>query len=76
MSEVKNIESVCVPALFPKAGRLPTDPQTVSDNYDLQMARTVKYRQELNARAGCIPACFATLRTTVPIRSDRIRRKG
>ena len=76
MFEVKNSESVCVPDLFTKAGRLPTDPQTVIDNYDLQMARTVKYRQELNARAVCIPACFATLRTTVPIRSDRIRSKG
>ena len=76
MSEVKSHESLYVPALFPKAGRLPSDPQTVSDNYDLQMARTVKYRQRLNARAGCIPACFATLRTTVPIRSDRIRSKG
>ncbi|WP_455927657.1 hypothetical protein [Pseudomonas capeferrum] len=49
MSEV-NIESVYVPALFPKAGRLPSDPQKVSDNYDLQMAETGKYRQKLNAQ--------------------------
>ncbi|MDY7533735.1 hypothetical protein RGV33_18935 [Pseudomonas sp. Bout1] len=76
MSEVKNSESVYVPALFPKAGRLPTDPQMVSDNYDLKMDETEQYRQRLNARAGCIPACFATLRTAVPIRSDRIRSKG
>ncbi|MEB0189599.1 hypothetical protein QN410_33630 [Pseudomonas sp. Bout1] len=76
MSEVKSHESLYVPALFQKAGRLPSDPQTVSDNYDLQMARTVKYRQKLNACAVCIPACFATLRATVPIRSDRIRSKG
>ncbi|MDU8432982.1 DUF2235 domain-containing protein [Pseudomonas syringae pv. actinidifoliorum] len=52
MSEVKSSESVYVPALFPKAGRLPSDPQKVSDNYDLQMAETEKYRQELNARRG------------------------
>ncbi|WP_294736533.1 DUF2235 domain-containing protein [uncultured Pseudomonas sp.] len=52
MSEVKNSESVYVPALFPKAGRLPSDPQKVSDNYDLQMAETEKYRQKLNAQRG------------------------
>ena len=52
MFEVKNSESVCVPDLFTKAGRLPTDPQTVIDNYDLQMAETQKYRQELNAQRG------------------------
>ncbi|MFV3015287.1 DUF2235 domain-containing protein, partial [Pseudomonas sp. KHB2.9] len=52
MSEVKSTESVYVPALFPKAGRLPSDPQKVSDNYDLQMAETEPYRQELNARRG------------------------
>ncbi|MDY7534307.1 DUF2235 domain-containing protein [Pseudomonas sp. Bout1] len=52
MSEVKSSESVYVPALFPKAGRLPSDPQKVSDNYDLQMAETQKYRQELNAQRG------------------------
>jgi hypothetical protein len=52
MSEVKSRESVYVPALFPKAGRLPSDPQKVSDNYDLQMAETEKYRQELNAQRG------------------------
>ena len=52
MSEVKSTESVYVPALFPKAGRLPSDPQKVSDNYDLQMAETERYRQELNARRG------------------------
>ncbi|WP_226478238.1 hypothetical protein [Pseudomonas sp. MWU16-30323] len=50
MSEVKNIESVYVPPLFPTAGRLPSDPQKVSDNYDLQMAETEKYRQKLNAQ--------------------------
>ncbi|NWD27868.1 hypothetical protein HX864_31725, partial [Pseudomonas yamanorum] len=49
MSEVKNIESVYVPALFSKVWRLPSDPQKVSDNYDLQMAETEKYRQKLNA---------------------------
>ncbi|WP_455927653.1 T6SS phospholipase effector Tle1-like catalytic domain-containing protein [Pseudomonas capeferrum] len=52
MSEVKNSESVYVPALFPKVGRLPRDPQKVSDNYDLQMAETEKYRQKLNAQRG------------------------
>jgi len=52
MSEVKNSESVYVPALFPKVGRLPSDPQKVSGNYDLQMAETEKYRQELNAQRG------------------------
>jgi len=50
MSEVKNIESVYVPALFSKVWRLPSDPQKVSDNYDLQMAEAEKYRQKLNAR--------------------------
>ncbi|WP_294736542.1 hypothetical protein [uncultured Pseudomonas sp.] len=50
MSEVKNIESVYVPALFPRARRLPIDPQKVNDNYDLQMAETEKYRQKLNAQ--------------------------
>jgi hypothetical protein len=58
MSEVKNIESVCVPALFPKAGRLPSDPQKVSDNYDLQMAETQKYRQKFNARRSLHPSLF------------------
>ncbi|WP_226478242.1 DUF2235 domain-containing protein [Pseudomonas sp. MWU16-30323] len=52
MSEVNNIESVYVPPLFPTAGRLPSDPQKVSDNYDLQMAETEKYRQALNAQRG------------------------
>ncbi|WP_339455430.1 MULTISPECIES: hypothetical protein [unclassified Pseudomonas] len=52
MSEVKNIESVYVPAIFPNKGRLPSDPQSVIDNYDLQMAETEKYRQELNAQRG------------------------
>ncbi|CAK9890003.1 DUF2235 domain-containing protein [Pseudomonas fluorescens] len=52
MSEVKNTESVYVPALFPKKGRLPSDMQSVIDNYDLQMAETEKYRQELNAQRG------------------------
>ena len=50
MSEVKNSESVYVPAMLPKAGRLPSNPQKVSDNYDLQMAETEKYRRKLNAQ--------------------------
>ncbi|NWD27308.1 hypothetical protein HX864_28820 [Pseudomonas yamanorum] len=50
MSEVKNSESVYVSALFPKAGRLRSDPQKVNYNYDLQMAETEKYRQKLNAQ--------------------------
>ncbi|EIK93224.1 hypothetical protein PMM47T1_28066 [Pseudomonas sp. M47T1] len=52
MSEVKNIESVYVLAIFPKKGRLPSDPQSVINNYDLQMAETEKCRQELNAKHG------------------------
>ena len=50
MSEVKNSESVYVPALFPKVGRQPSDSQKISDNYDLQMAETEKYRQKLDAQ--------------------------
>ncbi|EIK93230.1 hypothetical protein PMM47T1_28096 [Pseudomonas sp. M47T1] len=52
MSEVKSIESVYVPAIFPNKGRLPSDPQSVINNYDLQMAETEKYRQKLNAQRG------------------------
>jgi hypothetical protein len=58
MSEVKSRESVYVPALFPKAGRLPSDPQTVSDNYDLQMAQMEEHRQNFNARRSLHPSLF------------------
>ncbi|WP_339530924.1 MULTISPECIES: T6SS phospholipase effector Tle1-like catalytic domain-containing protein [unclassified Pseudomonas] len=52
MSEVKNIESAYAPAIFSNKGRLPSDPQSVINNYDLQMAETEKYRQKLNAQRG------------------------
>lgn len=52
MSEVKNAESVYVPAIFPKKRRLPSDLQSVSANYDLQMIEVEQYRQELNALRG------------------------
>lgn len=52
MSEVKSIQSVYVPAFFHKSRRLPSDSQSVRANYDLQMAETETYRQELNAQRG------------------------
>jgi len=54
MSEVKSNESVYVPALFPKEGRLPNNLLKVSDNYDLQMAKAELYRQKLNAQRGLL----------------------
>ncbi|MFM9488417.1 DUF2235 domain-containing protein [Pseudomonas monachiensis] len=52
MSEVKNRDSVYVPSLFPKEGRLPSDPAVVRDNYDRQTAEVELYRQQLNAQRG------------------------
>ncbi|POF41280.1 hypothetical protein B0D71_13735 [Pseudomonas laurylsulfativorans] len=52
MSEVKNRDSVHVPALFPNAGRLPCDPETVRANYQRQTAEVELYRQKLNAQRG------------------------
>ena len=52
MSEVKSVEPVYAPALFPKQGRLPSDPQAVRDNYEQQMAEFNLHRQELNAKRG------------------------
>jgi hypothetical protein len=58
MSEVKNRESVYVLALFSRAGRLPNDSQKVSENYDLQMAETEKYRQKFNAQQSLYLSWF------------------
>ncbi|WP_226478240.1 hypothetical protein [Pseudomonas sp. MWU16-30323] len=58
MPEVKNIESVYVPALFPTAGRLPGDPQKVNDNYNLQMAETEKCHQKFNAQCSLYLSWF------------------
>ena len=52
MSEVKNREPVYAPAMFPKEGRLPSNPQEVRENYDLQSAEMKLYRQKLNAQRG------------------------
>ncbi len=52
MPEVKSSESVYVPALFPKEGRLPSNARSVSANYHLQMAEGDRYRQELNEQQG------------------------
>ncbi|POF41284.1 hypothetical protein B0D71_13755 [Pseudomonas laurylsulfativorans] len=52
MSEVKNRDSVYVPALFPKAGRLPSDSEAVRANYQRQTAEVELYRQKLNAQRG------------------------
>jgi hypothetical protein len=52
MSEMKNRESVYVPALFPDAGRMINDPETVRANYQRQQAEVELYRQGLNAERG------------------------
>jgi hypothetical protein len=52
MSEVKSSEPVYAPAVFPKEGRLPNDPQLVLANYHRQTAEVESYRQELNAQRG------------------------
>jgi hypothetical protein len=52
MSEVNSAESVYVPTLFPKEGRLPHDQQAVMKNYYRQTAEAERYRQELNAQRG------------------------
>ncbi|HEF4762082.1 TPA: DUF2235 domain-containing protein [Pseudomonas putida] len=52
MSEIKNRDSVYVPALFPKARRLPRDSASVRDNYQRQTAEVKLYRQKLNAQRG------------------------
>ncbi|KRB04698.1 hypothetical protein ASD91_23445 [Pseudomonas sp. Root68] len=52
MSEIKNRDSVYVPALFPKERRLPSDPEAVRENYQRQTAEVELYRQELNAQRG------------------------
>ena len=52
MSEIKNTDPVYAPALFPKGGRLPSDPQAVSENYHRQMAEFNLHRQALNAQRG------------------------
>jgi hypothetical protein len=52
MSEIKNRDSVHVPALFPKTGRLPSVPEAVRANYKQQTAEVELYRQKLNAQRG------------------------
>ncbi|MDZ5431659.1 DUF2235 domain-containing protein [Pseudomonas fluorescens] len=52
MSEIKNRDSVYVPALFPKERRLPSDTQAVRANYERQTAEVELYRQKLNAQRG------------------------
>ncbi|WP_445261591.1 T6SS phospholipase effector Tle1-like catalytic domain-containing protein [Pseudomonas sp. RL_105y_Pfl2_101] len=52
MSEIKSRETVFAPALFPKQGRLPSDPQAVRKNYERQAAEVNNYRQEQNAKRG------------------------
>jgi hypothetical protein len=52
MSEVKSSEPVYAPALFPKEGRLPNDPQRVLANYHRQTAEVESYRQKMNAQRG------------------------
>jgi len=52
MSEVNNRDSVYVPALFPKEGRLPRDPEAVRANSQRQTAEVELYRQKLNAQRG------------------------
>lgn len=52
MSEVKGVDSVCVPDVFPMQGRLPRDSQNVRANCELQMAEVNNYRQNLNAQRG------------------------
>jgi hypothetical protein len=52
MPDIKSRESVHVPALFPKEGRLPMDFQAVRANYDRQTAEVELHRQQLNAQHG------------------------
>jgi hypothetical protein len=52
MSKVKSRDPVFAPALFPKGGRLPSDPQVVRKNYEQQGFEVNNHRQAQSAKRG------------------------